>query len=71
MKLYVWNPCLNDYTCGMAFAIAESAKDARAAIVEDIGFEPGFGRDDLPVKPTYVYDLTATVAYHGYGGSGR
>jgi hypothetical protein len=35
MKLYVWHNVFCDYTCGIAFAMAESAEEARRLIREN------------------------------------
>lgn len=33
-RLYIWHDVFCDYTCGVAFAIARSAAEARKAIAE-------------------------------------
>ena len=34
LKLYVWHEVFCDFTCGIAFAMAESAEEARRLIAE-------------------------------------
>jgi hypothetical protein len=34
LKLYVWEGILCDYTCGIAFALAESVEEARKLVIE-------------------------------------
>jgi len=39
MKLYVWENVLVDYTDGIMFALANSAEEARAVILEECSLQ--------------------------------
>lgn len=40
MKIFIWTEFSPDYTSGLAFAIAESEKEARELVIEHHGFCP-------------------------------
>jgi hypothetical protein len=69
MRLYVWEDVLQDYTSGIAFALAESEEQARGLIWECLGLEldacvePG-----LHGPPTHVLDLGSPRAFALWGG---
>lgn len=64
MKLYLWRDVLCDYTCGMAFAIASSANEARGMLVAS---EAYFGSGDLAKEPE-VHELTEPFCAYVHGG---
>lgn len=63
MKLYLWRDVLCDYSCGMAFAIAESSALAREHLVK----ETEFYADDFAREPE-VHELDEPFAAYSYGG---
>ena len=63
LKMYVWHDFARDYSKGLAFAIAESADDARDAITEVHGYRS----DSLAERPT-EYNLDTPMAACVSGG---
>ncbi len=79
-KLYVWEEVLEDYTYGIAFAIAEDIDKAREQIArkmhEGCGTSRPFNFDgweqdhqEFYTKQPAIHDLTEPAAYYVYGGS--
>jgi len=76
MKLYVWTGVLCDYTCGMAFAIADSVEDA-IQIIATQGKTDGhqersmseYEIEQIRSEPPTVYELSDKVGYYVWGGS--
>lgn len=76
MKLYVWTGVLCDYTCGMAFAIAESVEDA-IQVIATKGLNEGHIKDpmgeyeieQLRSEQPMVYELSEKIGYYIWGGS--
>lgn len=62
LKLFVWPEFSPDYTDGLAFAIAETEKDAKDMIADQNGCLP----NDL--GPVEIRDIEP-CAYFVYGGS--
>jgi len=50
LKLYVWTEFQNDWTAGLAFAIASSEDDARKQIIKEHGTTI-YSWGDLEVRP--------------------
>ncbi len=72
MKLFVWHKVLCDYTCGMAFAVAENLEEALDNMRSFNGGKPSkpahYITDELRgVKPE-EYDLDHPIAFYVYGG---
>lgn len=77
LKLYVWENVLEDYTSGIAFAIAPSKDEALRLIAKTLGINPpktiGF-EEWLSDHPDFndtnltVHPLGKKVAYAIYGG---
>lgn len=63
LKLYVWEKVLVDYTDGVMFALASSAEEARAKVLERCRYVPA---DDLAKEPQ-VFDSPAGFAVWGGG----
>jgi len=71
MKLYVWKGVLCDYTCGIAFAIAESPEEARQAVIDGFESDKGYIADILltDLKGKYeVYPVDEPVGFAIWGG---
>lgn len=80
-RLYVWDEVLEDYTYGIAFAIAEDIDKAREQIAQKM--TEGYGPKALPLymqswkedhqefwdKEPHIHELTEPAAYYVYGGS--
>jgi hypothetical protein len=64
LKLYVWrgDGVLQDYTSGIAFALADSAEQARTLLRESIETDQGF----LGKEPE-VFDTPAALWVYGGG----
>jgi hypothetical protein len=67
MKLYVWEDVLCDYTCGMAFALAETEDEAIEIIAKREGLEE-YIRGQLASRKPTVHEPTDKVGYAVYGG---
>ena len=65
MKLYFWEGVLRDWTTGMMFAIASSAEEARAKLLEECSYIP---KEDLEIEPQ-VIELDKPFAALCWGGS--
>ena len=65
LKLYVWEEFSCDWTCGIAFAIAESKEEAKTLCTKAYGmfFTPWF--DDSKLT---IHELTEKTAYAVSGG---
>jgi len=63
MKLYVWTNFAPDYTCGLAFAIADSVEEAKALVIDDLGVDPS----DWGVLAIYPTDCKIARAVYGGG----
>lgn len=63
LKLYVWEDVLNDYTSGIAFALAESIEQARE-IIREKGLSD-YGMKDLDSGPLVV---DQPEGFYLYGG---
>lgn len=70
MKLYLWRSTLCDYTCGAAFAVAESVEEAarviEAAWLKDEG-RP-LPDDALAAGAVEVHELDEPFGFARYGG---
>jgi hypothetical protein len=66
LKLYVWEEVLCDYTCGIAFALAETKEEALELI--DKSREWGKPSDELKNIEPKVYATTEKIAYAISGG---
>ena len=74
MKLYVWEDVLCDWTCGIAFALANSKEEAIELVSdyynEDFGWTKEAGNYEVPCftkdKPK-VYDVPVGYAIWGGG----
>ena len=66
LRLYLWRDVLCDYTCGMAFAVAASADEARGIIVREDGIYTSAG-NDFASDPE-VHELTEPFCAFVYGG---
>lgn len=65
MKLFVWHGALSDYTDGVMFALAETAEDAKAAILSEDPYVPEQQFD----QPPTVYDpANGAVGFAVWGG---
>lgn len=62
LKIFVWPEFSPDYTNGLAFAIAETEKDAKDMIAEENGHPPN------DWGPMEIRDIEP-CAYLVYGGS--
>ena len=62
MKLYVWDHVFCDYTCGVAFALAESVEHARELVKAEC-----YDDEDVDVEPL-VYDLNEPMCRAVWGG---
>ena len=64
MKLFVWEGCFCDYTCGLGVVLAHDVGEARKIlkVKADCDFE-----DIDKVEPT-VYELSSPVAFFVFGG---
>lgn len=62
LKLFVWDEVFCDYTCGIAFALAHDAEEARQMIFD---IRP-WGHGDLAVAPK-VYEAPVARAVSGGG----
>lgn len=65
LSLFVWADCFYDYSAGLAFALAHDAEEARALIVEKIGYTHG----DLAQAPQVFEVDGPPVAFYVHGGS--
>lgn len=66
LKLYVWEGVLTDYTSGIAFALAYSAKEARQLIIAQHGYATGQLIEDLKARPS-VYAKPFGLSMYGGG----
>lgn len=66
MKLYVWEDVLCEWACGMAFAIAESKKQA----IETLGKEGQYIADELnSIEPkVFKLDRKTPISFYIHGG---
>jgi hypothetical protein len=67
LKLYVWDGVLCDWTCGIAFALAPSAEEAKEMLMKQ-GLEQDYywkGLQLQGVDPIEVTDASAFVVYGG------
>ena len=64
LKLYVWEGVLCDYTCGIMFALAHDAEEARGIILKEDAWSTA--RDGLANEPK-VYDSPKGFAVWGGG----
>ena len=64
-KLYIWRNVLCDWTCGIAFAVAKTAEEARAVIVTEThgSYEE---LENLDLAAAEVHDFP--YGSHVYGG---
>lgn len=62
LKLYVWEDYGCDYTCGIAFALAESVEEARKSILQRYEY---CDEETLEREPK-VFD--AKISFHVFGG---
>ena len=63
LKLYVWPAFMPDYSDGLAFAIAASEEEARAAVENVLGWDGGnYG-------PVEVHELNRGVSFACPGGA--
>lgn len=71
MKLYIWHGVLEDYTGGVAFAMAETEDAARLLICDRVVAEGLYSlkyiASDLTDAPDEVHDAAA-AGYCGGGG---
>lgn len=71
-KLYVWEDVLQDYTSGIAFAVARSPEEARDKIAT--AYAVGFGhQDDEYIRKHLAgapdeYELAASPGFALHGG---
>lgn len=63
LKLYVWEDVLNDYTSGMAVALAESKEEALRLLAKKV---PDYGMEELRARKPSV--RRAKCAFYVYGG---
>lgn len=65
LRLYIWDEVLCDYTCGIAFAIAASADEARGMLVAlpNVYFQG----HELQAEPE-VHELDTPFAHAIHGG---
>ena len=70
MKLYVWEGAFTDYTSGIAVALANTADEAREAIVKEYNdVNEKYVREELAVRPdVYRMDRKKPVAFTVSGG---
>lgn len=77
LKLYVWENVLEDYTSGIAFAIAPSKDEALRLIAKILGINPPktisfekwlSNHGDFNDTNLTVHQLNKTVAYAIFGG---
>ena len=62
LKLYVWDEWAPSYSGGLAFAIAESEKEAKELIIEECYDPDEWGE-------LYTYELDQKVVFTVSGGS--
>lgn len=67
MKLYVWYEVRCDYTPGIAFALAESEKEAKELILKDAGFLSEHIKTELDIDKPIVYDSPMGFSMSGGG----
>lgn len=63
MKLFVWTDYCQDYSTGLAFAIAENIEQAEKLLAASVGYLPE-ARGQVQELP-----ITEPVAFQVYGGS--
>lgn len=66
LKLYVWDGVLEDYTAGIAFAVAASPKEAVKLLIEK-GL-PDHHVDGIKIDGMKPMVHRGRTAYHVYGG---
>ena len=60
MKLYVWEEVLNDWTEGIAFALAGSLEEAKKLIADSYNKNFGWTGDDYKI-PSFLNDQEPKV----------
>ena len=72
LKLYVWQGFGNDYTEGLAFAIASSEEEAKQLVLNYIGLEDNpdtdYKFDDADWGELTVHNLSTPIAGAVFGG---
>lgn len=63
LKLFVWEDSFCDYTCGLGFAIAKDAEEARDILAEKLNYR----HPDFANKPD-VYSLKKAIGFIASGG---
>jgi len=66
MKLYIWKEVLCDYTCGIAFAMANSLEEAKQVIRDSVD-EYYCVDDTVFYKEPEVYEIPYGFAIWGGG----
>jgi len=64
LKLFVWEDVLQDWTYGIAFAMAYTEEEARRLVREKLGHDIN-GPDEFDKTPNVYYEPTAGYCYGG------
>ena len=65
LKLFVWEGVLQDWTSGIAFAMAYTEEEARRLVREKLGYDIKNDSDEFDETPNVYYEPAAGYCYGG------